>query len=110
MQPDAQLSFFAKPRVLLRYHCAKPPPDATGPCDWGVFGGSLAGRPDLCGWGRTELCALTELARLLHGLSGENLDRPRLTAIGQALMAAGRRSHEDLVEYLARRAAEPVLA
>lgn len=110
MHSEKQLSFVVAPRVLLRFHRARQPPDATGPFEWGAFAATLAGRPQLRGWGRTELQAITGLATLLRGLVDERPTTPRLTAFGQALTAAERLSAEALVTYLGAWAEEPVLA
>jgi len=106
----AQLSFVTAPRVLVRYHPCHQPPTAGGPFAYGMFVASLAGQPRIAGEGATEEEAIHQLAARLCDLAVHDHRLGRLTALGQALSAADRLTHDDLVVYLTQRAGEPRLA
>lgn len=109
VQPRTQLSLIPSPRVLLRYHPEMQPPEATGPCELGTFAASLAGRPDLRGYGEDEAVAVLALAVVLLHLAAEEERRAPLTSLGQALTAARRLSEDAFLVYLRERTETPVL-
>lgn len=110
MDSPAQLSFVAMPRVLLRYHPWRSPPESTGPFELGTYVASLAGHPNILGEGNTERRAIVDLAKHLRDLASGGTRSGRLTTLAQALTAAKRLGEEDLIDYLEQRGGEARLA
>ncbi len=105
----AQLSLVEMPRVVPEYHASRQPSDATGPFEHGAFAARLADGDSPTGWGRTDSLALTALAEELRDAAAKRRRTPGLTVLDQALAAARRMAHDELVRWLFERAEDAVL-
>jgi len=105
----AQLSLVETPRVVLEYHPARQPPDASGPFEHGTFSARLAGGDAPTAWGRGESLALTALAEDLRDFAAQREPVPALSALGQAIAAARRMPLDGLVRWLSEHAEDAVL-